>query len=92
VAHRTHNLQALLEALFQLEFLPNELWAVKVVVRALRHPDPELRELAVAVAATGEHRVWAQVLFAFVHRETEPYLSRFARLVLDEHRTLSVAL
>lgn len=85
---RTSNLQALLDALFELDSLPDELWAVKTVVRALRHSDADLRELAIAVAATGDRRVWTQVLASYSVRETVLHLRRFAQLVIDEHRAL----
>ena len=86
----THNLMSVLEGLYALEFLPPEPWAATYVLRGLTDPDPETRELAVSIAATGDPDTWMTALTAFVDAEPEPHLRRFARLVIDEHRCLSI--
>lgn len=56
-------------------------WAA--VERGLSDTDPEIRELAIAVAATGPFRAW-RMIDAHVLYEPEQWLRRFCAHVLTE--------
>lgn len=88
VGHRTHSLRVLLEGLYALESLPNEPWVHQCVRTGLSDPDPDLRELALSIIATGEPHTWTPVLFNYLRQETKPWLYRYARMVLDDYRQL----
>lgn len=79
VGYRSHD-RAAIEALYELEYLPDEPWAAAVVVRALCAPDPEMRELAIAVAATGRADTWRVILWLHSTIEPMPWLARFSAL------------
>ena len=69
-----------------MDTLPDEPWVHHYVHTALRDANPERRELALSVLSLGTPQVWAPVLFDYIKQEREPWLCRFARLVLDDYR------
>lgn len=70
-----------LALLYELGFVPDEPWAHIAVHWGLKHYDPEVRELAIGCAATGNDAV---LLYAHAQHERCAWLARFAQLAAQD--------
>lgn len=91
MGQQIHDLRELLELLFALEGAPHEPWAAATIQRGLRHPDPEIRELALSVVGSGCSLIWVSLLTECAASENEPWLRRYFALILDDARRRPVA-
>lgn len=81
---RTHDLVTVLVGLFELEYLPEELWAYRAVIRGLWDAEASTRELALSVLATSTVQIWTNVLQLFILTEPEAWLLRYACFIIEE--------
>lgn len=76
---------------YHAEVLPHDLWAYASVCWGLADPDPEVREMALSVAALGCPEAWRTELHEVEAFDPEPHLRRYAAFVLDSQRSDDVS-
>lgn len=82
MGHRIENLLHQLECLWAVpDAITDEPWVVRTVARGLAHSDPEIRELAISVAACSGLLV---MLVTHVTQEPQPWLQRFCVLAVQD--------